>query len=1011
MKSQMTRTMSLALLLLMTALSAVAQQLQVKGVVLDASSNDPIIGANVVVENSTNGTITDLDGQFTLNCKRGDMLSVSYIGYLTKQVKVTEKEMTILLLEDSKQLDELIVVGYGVQKKSDITGSIASVKSEALENRTVTSLESALQGKAAGVQLFSSSKAPGESGSVQIRGFSSNGASNPLYVVDGLRRSNIGDLDPNSIESMEILKDAASAAIYGAEAGNGVILITTKKGKQKAGTVTYDYQYSWESLAHKPQMMNAKEYVQFWSDFGIQDLMNASWDGKTDTDWSKVAFTTGNMERHNLTFSNSSEKNNVYIGFSALNNDGIIVSDNDSFSRINATINADMKLTDWLTIGANTNMSRSSSNSGVAGHFGQNYSIFQDMMCFDPITPVYMNYNQMPESARLAIDSGEKYLGLDKDTYYGVSNVTNLVIVNPLIHIDSYHKKSRQYSLNGTFYANLTPLKGLTITSRWGYNYANNYSRSWTDIYYANANASNKENGPSQVQMSNFYYQIENFANYQFSLANDHHFVAMAGQSYSKNEANNVNASAQFVTQDLDNYKYLDYATSDAIKTVSGSDGITSVKTSFYGRLSYDYMNKYMLQLSLRADAADLSQLSTKQRWGYFPAVSAGWEVSQESWFPKNTPLEYVKLRASWGQNGSLANLGNYSWSTAISSGSSYPYTAGNVYTNASYPSSVGNANLKWETSEQTDLGLDLRFLNNRLTMGLDYFIKKTKDLIVSGITPSLSVGASASPVNAGNVENRGLEFEIGWRDQIGKDFTYSLNANFATLKNEVTYLPSTIDRYTTDGFGSTYQTCFEKGFPVWFLRGYKYNGVDSNGDPTFEDINKNGIFDDGDRTMIGSGIPTLTYGLTLNMAYKGLDLVVFGTGASGHDIMYAMTTADTGVNRLHDFYTNCWTAQNPSGIWPKNNSALEKEFRQSSGMIYSGNYFKIKQIQLGYTLPKSLTQKVLLSKVRLYASLDDFFTFTSYPGTDPEVCGSTGADSGNYPTSKKVVLGVNVAF
>lgn len=1011
MKSQMKRTMSLALLLLMTALSAVAQQLQVKGVVLDASSNDPIIGANVVVENSTNGTITDLDGQFTLNCKRGDMLSVSYIGYLTKQVKVTEKEMTILLLEDSKQLDELIVVGYGVQKKSDITGSIASVKSEALENRTVTSLESALQGKAAGVQLFSSSKAPGESGSVQIRGFSSNGASNPLYVVDGLRRSNIGDLDPNSIESMEILKDAASAAIYGAEAGNGVILITTKKGKQKAGTVTYDYQYSWESLAHKPQMMNAKEYVQFWSDFGIQDLMNASWDGKTDTDWSKVAFTTGNMERHNLTFSNSSEKNNVYIGFSALNNDGIIVSDNDSFSRINATINADMKLTDWLTIGANTNMSRSSSNSGVAGHFGQNYSIFQDMMCFDPITPVYMNYNQMPESARLAIDSGEKYLGLDKDTYYGVSNVTNLVIVNPLIHIDSYHKKSRQYSLNGTFYANLTPLKGLTITSRWGYNYANNYSRSWTDIYYANANASNKENGPSQVQMSNFYYQIENFANYQFSLANDHHFVAMAGQSYSKNEANNVNASAQFVTQDLDNYKYLDYATSDAIKTVSGSDGITSVKTSFYGRLSYDYMNKYMLQLSLRADAADLSQLSTKQRWGYFPAVSAGWEVSQESWFPKNTPLEYVKLRASWGQNGSLANLGNYSWSTAISSGSSYPYTAGNVYTNASYPSSVGNANLKWETSEQTDLGLDLRFLNNRLTMGLDYFIKKTKDLIVSGITPSLSVGASASPVNAGNVENRGLEFEIGWRDQIGKDFTYSLNANFATLKNEVTYLPSTIDRYTTDGFGSTYQTCFEKGFPVWFLRGYKYNGVDSNGDPTFEDINKNGIFDDGDRTMIGSGIPTLTYGLTLNMAYKGLDLVVFGTGASGHDIMYAMTTADTGVNRLHDFYTNCWTAQNPSGIWPKNNSALEKEFRQSSGMIYSGNYFKIKQIQLGYTLPKSLTQKVLLSKVRLYASLDDFFTFTSYPGTDPEVCGSTGADSGNYPTSKKVVLGVNVAF
>jgi len=994
-------------MLALTSLTVWAQSFTVSGVVIDATG-EPVIGANVVQQGTQNGSMTDLDGKFSFDADQGSTIEVSFIGYISQTIKAGTN-LTIVLQEDLQQLDEMIVVGYGVQKKSDVTGSIASVKAEAFENRTVTSLENALQGKAAGVQLFSESAAPGASGSIQIRGFSSNGSSNPLYVVDGLRTSSIANLDPNSIESMEVLKDAASAAIYGAEAGNGVILITTKKGKQKNGTITYDFQYTWETLSHKPEMMNAAEYIEYYTDgWDWADKIAANYDGKTDTNWADEAYETGRLMRHNLTFSNSTDNSNVYLGLSMLNNNGIVVGDNDTFKRFNVTLNADYKVTDWLKVGANTNLNRTAGNNGTAGHFGQNYSIFNDMMGLDPLTPVYMTESQLTSLSNYS--AGQVYLGPGDGTYYGISRMTDLVIINPLIHADAYHKKTRNYNVNGTFYANLTPIKNLTITSRWGYDYSNAYSREWTKIYYANASANNVENGPTQSNSSRFYYQIENFANYLFEI-DDHHFNLMAGQSYAKTENNMVKASAQFVTQDADNFYYLDYGATDAYRTVGGTDGVTSVKISYYGRVSYDWKQRYMLQASLRADAADLSQLSVDKRWGYFPAVSAGWEVTRENWFPRTDALTYLKLRASWGQNGSLSNLGNYSWSTAIISGSHYPYGTALEYANSSYPNALGNKDLKWETSEQLDFGIDLRMFRDRLTFGMDYFEKKTKDLIVSGITPSLSAGASASPINSGNVENKGFEFELSWKDHIG-DFNYSISGNLATLDNEVTYLDPTLNRITTDGFGNSYQTCFEVGYPVWFLRGYKYEGINrETGDPIFKDVNGNGVFDDGDKDMIGSGIPTLTAGATINLEYKGIDLVVFGTGAFGHDLMYTLTTQDAGTNRLHDFYAKRWTKSNTDSPWPRANCTNETEFRQSSGMVYSGDYFKIKQIQIGYSLPKKLIAKARMSRVRAYLSLDDFFTFTSYPGTDPEVCGSTGVDLGAFPTSKKVVFGLNVAF
>ena len=1012
--SRIGKLLLLVVLIVAGSQSAFAQQ-ALRGTVVDESGLS-IIGANLLIKGTTNGTITDMDGGFTIpDVKKGDVLEVSYIGYQAQEFTVTSFDMHIVLKEDLQQLNEVVVVGYGVQKKSSLTGSIASVKADDMENRTTNSVSQALQGKAAGVQLFTTSAAPGEAGSIQIRGFSSNGSSDPLYVVDGLRVSSIGQLDPNSIESIEILKDAASAAIYGAEAGNGVIMITTKKGTGKKSVVTYDFMYTAESLAKKPEVMNAAQYAEYMTEgFGMGEYISKYWDGVTDTDWSKVGFETGSMMRHNLSFANSTDKNNIYLAFSHLSNDGIVTGNQDTYKRLTLTVNADVKIKDWLTIGTTNNMYRASSKTGSTGS-GVSGSVFSDVIMMDPLTPVYMTYDELPEEAQTNIDNGLTYLTGSNGKYYGISKVTpqSLAQINPLVHAlgGTGGVKGRDYGLDGTLYANITPFKGFTFTSRLGYKYANTYSREWSNIYYYNTLNSATDNSVTQSQESTFYFQWENFINYTFDIKKDHHFTVMLGQSYSKQEANSVTAYTQSVTQDLDNFKYLDYATDDGTKTVSGTDGITSVKMSYYGRINYDFKDRYMLQFSLRADAADLSQLPQEKRWGYFPAVSVGWDVMKESWFPKVNGWDYFKIRASWGQNGSLSNLSDFSWASAISTSASYPYTTSVSYTNASSPSALGNTNLKWETSEQLDLGIDLRFLRNRLTISGDYFIKKTKDLIMSDVNLSLTSGNTASPINAGNVENKGFELEVSWRDKIG-DLSYSISGNLATLKNEVTSMPSSISRITVDGTSNAYQTCFEVGYPVWYLRGYRYTGVDENGDPTFKDVNGNGVFDSDDYEMIGSGIPDVTYGLTLNLAYKGFDFTAFGQGAAGFDVMYTLTNIDrVGANRLELFYENRWTEDNTSAPWPKAGSDLESYFMKSSAMVFSGNYFKIKQLQLGYSLPEKALKKIGIGRLRVYASLDDFFTFTSYPGMDPSVCGSTGVDNGTFPTSKKVVFGANLTF
>ena len=992
----------------------------IKGTVID-ENGEPVIGATVAEKsNPKNATITDFDGNFTVNVNAGKIIQITYIGYETQEA-AAKNGMTIKLRPDNKVLDEVVVVGYGVQKKSSVTGAISQVKPEDMENRTIANAQQALQGKTSGVQIIQSSAAPGSSPTIRVRGYSSNSSSEPLYVVDGVRLSNISGIDPSTIASMEILKDAASAAIYGAEAGNGVVLITTKKGKPGQGKISYDFMFTDESLARIPKMLNSEQYIQYMDEGNIftKDYLLKNWDGVTNTAWTDVAFNHGHMQKHALSFTGGNERGNYYLSLAYLNNNGIVKGDADVYKRLTATINSEYKIKDWLKVGTTNQIEkydvRSVSSNNEYG------SLLTSILMLDPLTPDTYTAENLPYQMVNAQANGKQLLQDENGNYYAVSKFYAGEQYHPMIMRDNGLSKNQGFNINGSIYGDFTPAKGLTITSRFGYRLAGSNNSSTSLPFYGNGVQSRDFLDFSAGSSTSIYYQWENFANYMKTFGG-HTVTAMVGMSFQKSTSNNVNGSLTANGEDALKkndplFYYLHYANASATKGVSGKTN-ESTKYSYFGRLSYDFMGRYLLQASLRADAADLSKLSKKTRWGYFPAVSVGWTLSEEKFFaPLKSWFDSLKFRASWGQNGSLSALGGYSYSTDMALGGLYPFSSGINYTQAAAPSTMGNDDLKWETSEQLNFGFDGILLGGRMTFGVDYFIKKTKDLLVWGTTPSLIIGGSTSPMNAGNVENKGFEFELGWRDHIG-DFNYSIRGNLSTLSNKVTYIDPSITRLSGSNFHTYTITYFEKGYPVYYFRGYKFAGIDKEtGNPLFEDLDDDGKVSDGDLTCIGDAIPDFTYGITLTAAYKGVDLTVFGTGSYGNQIFNCINRPDYAAsNRLKEvFYDNRWTAENKNGTVPRAGANNMDKYACSSAMVYDGSFFKIKQIQLGYTLPKSLINKVFLSHARIYASLDDFFTFSKYPGFDPEAATNAtsgmGIDKGGYPTSKKVVLGLNIEF
>ena len=1015
----MMKRIRLLMMLALVWMTATSFAQGIKGTVID-ENGEPVIGATVAdMSNTKNATITDFDGNFVINVKSGQTITISYIGYETQTV-AAKNSMTVRLQPDNKVLEEVVVVGYGVQKKSSVTGAISQVKPEDMENRTIANAQQALQGKTSGVQIISTSAAPGSSPTVRVRGYSSNKSSEPLYVVDGVRLSDISGIDPATIASMEILKDAASAAIYGAEAGNGVVLITTKKGKAGQGKISYDFMWTDETLARIPKMLSAQEYKQYMLEGKLftEDFFNANWDGKTDTKWTDVAFNHGHMQKHNLSFTGGNDRGNYYLALSYLKNDGIVKGDADVYKRLTATINGEYKIKDWLKVGTTNQVEKYDVRQvSTNNEYG---SLLTSVLMMDPLTPDTYG-NTLPQNLQMAQSMGKKFLQDENGNYYGVSQFYNGEQYHPMIMRDNGLSKNSGFNVTGSIYGDFTLIPHLTVTSRFGYRMSGARSSSTSLPFYGNAVQSRDYVGQSNTSSTTIYYQWENFANYMQTFGG-HTVSAMVGISFQ-------DSSYDFVTGSLDPngedalkkndplFYYLNYANASATKGISG-ETTSNTKYSYFGRLSYDFLGRYMLQASLRADAADLSKLSPKKRWGYFPAVSVGWTISEEPILqPLKKVFDSLKFRASWGQNGSLSALSGYSYSTDIALGGLYAFTPGIQYTQAAAPSTLGNDDLKWETSEQLNFGLDGILLGGRMTFGIDYFIKKTKDLLVWNTTPSLIIGGSTSPINAGNVENRGFEFELGWRDHIG-DFNYGIRGNLSTLKNEVTYIDPSITRLAGSTFHTYTITYFEQGFPVYYFRGFEFDKINpETGDPMFKDINGDKLVTNDDLTDIGNAIPDFTYGLTLTAAYKGFDLTVFGTGSYGNKIFNCINRPDYATsNKMKEvMFDNRWTPTNPNGTVPRAGANDIEKYVDSSAMIYDGSYFKIKQIQLGYTLPKNLLSKVGISHTRVYASLDDFFTFSSYPGFDPEAAANAttgmGVDKGAYPTSKKVVLGFNIEF
>ena len=1038
-------------LLCLFPLGTLAQSI-VKGTVND-EAGDPIIGATVKVRGTQKGVITDFNGKFSIDAPSNATLNVSYVGYVTQTVKVGGRtNIVVTLPEDNTTLSDVVVIGYGVQKKSDLTGSVASVNGEDLKNLSATDAGAALQGKVAGLNVLTNG-APGEGADIRIRGYSSNGGNiSPLYIVDGLQVDNIQYLDPQMIESIEILKDAASAAIYGARAGNGVVLITTKTGGESKATISYTGRFVQQNFTRRPTM-NRDEFLRYMTlEYGETDVKQKLTDfdyshpyysgGVIDQDWIDAYIEPTWSSQHSLSVAAGNKKGHFLTSINYVRNNGVVKGDKDSYERLSAQINADYNITDWLQVGSNNSIEKWETKSVSQRGYG---SSFAQMLQCDPLTPVYWTTpDEMSLSVRTKYDQLQNgtadanyRLFRDENGWFANTKYSELE-GSPLAKRDITDGNNKGFNVRGTLFANLTPLKGLTITSRLGYRLRYNNQHSYQAPFWIGDRGSNANYTLTANTGTGWYYQWENFVNYNLTIARKHNIGAMIGMSYRENNSDNTNTSstgADILKSYEENFRYMSYLKDDAPKTITNAPD-KSAELAYFGRVTYNYDNRYYFQANFRADAFDSSKLPKENRWGYFPSFSAGWTISNEKFFKDAVPTDvvsFLKLRASWGRNGNISVLSGYPYAAPIAKGSSwYQYNVdaiGSLFGSA--PDKFANPDLTWETSEQIDLGLDARFLNNKLSFGLEYFDKRTKDLLFNLTVPG-ELGFTSAVTNGGDVQNNGWEFEIGWRDNIN-DFRYSVNANFSTLHNEVLSLAQgATTEYRADASSTNYKirTAFEEGHSIWHLDGYIYDGIaqediyyiDANGNKTdklmfpkgaaiIRDLNNDGDISTEDQTDIGRTTPSYTYGINITAAYKGFDLLINGYGQGGNYIIPVLH--DTGYKNGLKYYLEEGGKSIPS---PEKIVRSDEPFWSSTGNRFKGDYFRIKQLQLGYTIPTNITKKAYISNFRVYVSLDDFFTITSYPGLDPETASTNnttgaGLDWGSYPTMKKLVLGVNVTF
>ena len=1038
----------LLLLALMVSMASNAQG--ILGTVTD-DAGEAIIGASIVEKgNPQNGTITDFDGKFTIKVSEGTPIIISYIGYTSQEVTAKEG-MTIVLKEDAQTLQDVVVIGYGVQKKSVVTAAIAKVSSDDLQGTTPVRMDNALKGLAAGVNVTSNSGQPGAASRIRVRGIGSVNDSNPLYIVDGMPIEGGFDyINPSDIESIEVLKDAASGAIYGARAANGVILVTTKKGKMGKMTVNYNFSQGWQTAWKHRDVLDATGYMILQN----EGLVNAGQAPKyadpynvtTNTDWQDLLFNdNAPVQNHEVTLSGATEKVNYYFSLGYYNQEGIVGGNygHSNYRRLTLRGNFNFVVFDmtkernWLDkLDVQVNLSYARvKNTGVDPNSQWGNEIGSALALPPVIAPYVEGAAAQEQIDYYSSTYPDEYVPMyDDGKLLNIPGAGFNEMANPLASFQLPVADNWSHKFVGNFSATLGIWNGLKYRfsysadmSFWGnQNYATPYWISPTK--HRNYSSASMESDRGTV------WQVENVLMYDKTF-DKHTINVVLGQSAFENSGWTLGASRNH----LKDYSkpWINAATGLAAngdRDGWGGPGVNHTMSSLFARLSYNYDERYMVQATVRRDGS--SRFGTNNKYGTFPSFSLGWNVMNEK-FMKGTSdwLNNLKVRFSWGKNGN-DNIGDFRYTVLTQGGNNYGFgmAGGEKEVNSSKASGLSNPDLKWEESEQTDIGVDFGFLNNKITFTIDYFKKKTNGMLKDMNIPSY-VGESKPIGNVGDMENSGVEFELGYKFNI-KDAKFQIKANASYLKNELIRLGNAAGFDTYDNVSNLGNISrAEAGEPFTYFWGYKTNGIFQNWDEInaytgpqgliqpdarpgyvrFVDVNGDGTIDDADRTKIGKGTPDWTFGATLHAQWRGLDFMMFWQGTAGNDIFDATRRLDLPSINLPSWFLGRWTGEGTSNKYPIYIQGDATNWQASDLYVHDGSYLRLKNIELGYTIPEYLTKKVFISRLRVYLAFENLLTFTKYWGFDPEISSgsdkSNGVDFGVYPQPRTIRVGCNVTF
>ena len=1013
----------------------------VKGTVISGSDNEPLIGASVMVQGTKNGAVTDLDGNFTISAKNGQTLEVSYLGFITQKVKVTGSVINVTLLEDKQSLDEVVVVGYGVQKKKLVTGATVQLKGDDIAKLNTTNPLSAMQGQTPGVNIVSTSGQPGASMSVTIRGLGTVGNSQPLYLIDGVG-GDITTLNPADIESIDVLKDAASAAIYGAQAANGVVLVTTKSGKEGVSKITYDGYVGWQTLGRKFEMLNANQYMQIMDEALLNSYMSPiDWTSLSairdangnvyNTDWIDQAVDNGALTTsHSLAFTGGSKTSTYSISGGYTGQDGLIGgSDVSYYKRYNLRANSEHKMWNGLvTIGEHVGFVYKDSRGMSTGNIYNNN--LRSAFSTSPLVPVYDA-------------NGNYYSTVDSDWNKNDGNPYGTMMMNRF-------NQSKNTSVDANVYVQIEPIKNLKFKTVFGLSYGGSNYRSFTPIYKFTPQSGNGITKVNQSNGNGTSLVWTNTLTYDFDIK-DHHISALLGSETTKYDGESTGSYGVNLTAGFDDWEHAYVENTEkghADRKVSGGPYDATRGQSFFARLGWSWKDRYMVNATMRADGS--SKFAKGHRWGYFPSVSAGWTLTEEDFMkPAASWLDFLKLRLSWGQVGN-ANINCYQYLAPVTtSNTNYNFgaTGGtDAWVMGAYTERLANEKVKWETSEQYNVGLDARFLRQRLSLTLDGYIKSTKDWLVQA--PIRATAGTGGPViNGGDVKNKGIEVGLSWNDNIGRDFTYGVGANFAYNHNEVGNIP-TLDGIIHGKDNQIFTNAeefyrAENGHAIGYFWGYKTAGLFQNqkeindwiaagngiyqadvkpGDVKYVDVNHDGVINASDKVDLGNGLPKYTFGFNVNLAWKGFDLSANFTGAAGFQIAQSYRDPSSSQANYSRRILKRWTGEGTSNEIPRVTYGDVGNWLFSDLYLQDGDYIRLQNLTMGYDFKKLISWKGL-SKMRLYFQVQNLFTLTKYDGMDPEI-GSfngtngnssdswvSGVDMGYYPHPRTFIVGLNLAF